>query len=195
MPKHKGTHRSWSDMKQRCCNPKCNNYPNYGGRGITICAHWLSSFDNFLKDMGPRPHGLTIERIDVNGDYEPKNCRWATRLEQRRNQRNCRYLTLGSERKTFQEWARTIGCDREAIARRAKKGMTDVEILTTPFRGERIIEFNGRRLPVGEWSRITGIMHGTIYARIRLGWSPERTLTAPVRIDSRNARQSEQESK
>jgi hypothetical protein len=76
---------SWQAMKTRCLNPKRKSYKNYGGRGITICQQWIDSFETFLSDMGPRPSGHTIERIESNGNYEPGNCKWATRLDQGRN--------------------------------------------------------------------------------------------------------------
>jgi hypothetical protein len=73
-------------MRTRCLNPNASDWPRYGGRGITICAEW-DSFEQFLADMGERPEGMTNDRIDVDGNYEPGNCRWATAKEQRRNQR------------------------------------------------------------------------------------------------------------
>jgi hypothetical protein len=80
------TRISWYAMRQRCLDQRHRSYANYGGRGITVCARW-ELFENFLADMGVRPPGTTLDRIDVNGDYTPENCRWADAKTQRRNQR------------------------------------------------------------------------------------------------------------
>lgn len=77
--------QAWHSMKKRCYDLSNRNYPCYGGRGIRVCDRWLESFDNFLKDLGPAPDGYSLERIDVNGHYEPLNCKWATIREQNRN--------------------------------------------------------------------------------------------------------------
>lgn len=81
-------HNAWRHMRSRCYNPNGRNYKNWGGRGITVCERWLESFENFYADMGDRPTPKhSLDRINVNGNYEPSNCRWATTKEQRINQR------------------------------------------------------------------------------------------------------------
>lgn len=81
------TYRSWTEMKRRCTKAHRYEFRNYGGRGITVCVRWFNSFENFLADMGERPSNKTLDRINNDGNYEPGNCRWATPLQQRHNQR------------------------------------------------------------------------------------------------------------
>jgi hypothetical protein len=125
----KRTYQSFSSMRYRCFVPKSNEYHNYGGRGITVCERW-NNFENFLSDMGFRPEKLTLERIDNNGNYEPSNCRWATRKEQRHNQRSCHYLEHNGERKPLREWARIGGICEHTFLRRIRRGWSVERAMT-----------------------------------------------------------------
>lgn len=101
---------SWEHAKARCFKPKQRGYHNYGGRGITMCKEWQDDFRVFIKHMGPKPTPKhELERINNNGNYEPGNCRWATRKEQMCNTRRNVNVTWRGETKTIQEWAKQLG--------------------------------------------------------------------------------------
>jgi len=127
------THRVWNNMLNRC---RCENTPrfeDYGGRGIAVCDRWLS-FSSFLEDMGECKPGMSIDRIDVNGNYEPSNCRWATNTEQCNNKRNNRRIVVGGESMTCTEAARKYGLNRDMIRARLNRGLTGDEAIFTPSR-------------------------------------------------------------
>ncbi|KKM98525.1 hypothetical protein LCGC14_1157150 [marine sediment metagenome] len=94
----------WNSMKQRCLNINDSAYKYYGGRGINVCERWMK-FENFIKDMGERPEDLTLERKNNNGDYTPRNCKWATRKEQNNNNRSNRILKYNGLSLTIAQWA------------------------------------------------------------------------------------------
>lgn len=107
----------WCQIKGRCLNPSNQAYKNYGGRGVTLCERWLE-FDNFLADMGERPTGMTLERVDNNKGYSPDNCRWASRAEQNRNTRKNRLFTIDGQTKIFAEWIRESGLKPSTVSQR-----------------------------------------------------------------------------
>jgi hypothetical protein len=111
------TYRSWASMLQRCTNPNNKRWARYGGRGITVCERWRK-FDNFLADMGVRPEGLTIERINNDGNYEPGNCEWIPRGEQQANTRRNRLLTFNGETDYLFSWAKRLGIEPGTISTR-----------------------------------------------------------------------------
>lgn len=113
-------YRTWADIKKRCLNPNNKAYKHYGGRGITICERWLK-FENFLADMGERPDGLTIERIDNDKGYSPENCRWATYKEQNRNSRRTRMISYFGETRCLSEWAEVLNINRTTLHWRLRK--------------------------------------------------------------------------
>lgn len=127
------TWNSWTSMLTRCGNPNVSDYSRYGGRGITVCDRWRS-FTDFMEDMGLRPDGTTLDRIDVNGNYCPENCRWATHKEQANNKRNSKLLHFNGETKSLVEWAEQFGMIPETLsARLAKYGWSVDKALTTPI--------------------------------------------------------------
>lgn len=115
-------YRSWAAMKSRCYNENYSRFDHWGGRGIHVCDTWRESFTAFLADMGPRPRGTTLDRIDQNGNYEPKNCRWATHQQQSNNCRSNVHLTFMGETMTMMQWARRLGIEHATIRARIKGG-------------------------------------------------------------------------
>lgn len=135
--KHKKTdHRLFwifHDMKQRCYNQNSKAYKDYGGRGIAICKEWLYNFENFYN--WAMEHGyndnLTIDRINVNGNYEPSNCRWVDRKTQQRNRRNCKYYNVKGKTHCLKEWCDILNLNYNTVQARLKYGWTIEKALFT----------------------------------------------------------------
>ena len=113
---HEKIYNSWAGMKSRCLSKNHSKYKNYGGRGITICEEWLD-FNNFYDwaILNGYKEGLSIDRINVNGNYEPHNCRWSDRKTQMNNKTNNRYIEYGGQIKTITEWASELGIKTETL--------------------------------------------------------------------------------
>lgn len=128
---------TWHSMKQRCSNPSNDRFKDYGGRGIKVCERW-KSFDSFLSDMGPRPVGTTLDRWpDINGNYEPGNCRWATPKEQQNNTRNNLRLTLNGVTHNLTEWAKELAVNPHTLRCRIYRGWPVELVLGNSVRPRR----------------------------------------------------------
>ena len=128
-------YRAWQTMRLRCINPKNAAWPNYGGRGVTVCEAWLDDPTQFYRDMGPKPSPKhELDRIDNDGPYSPENCRWVTRKINDRNRRNNHLLQHDGATCTVAEWAERTGLTTVLIAHRIKAGWSVARTLTTPAR-------------------------------------------------------------
>lgn len=125
---------TWVHMNQRCANPSNRNFADYGGRGITVCERWRGEhgFENFLADMGERPPGTTLDRRDNDRGYSPENCRWATRVEQTRNTRANRLITVDGETLTLAEWADRAQIPVTTLHHRLSHGWSEEAAVKTP---------------------------------------------------------------
>lgn len=108
-------YNAWRNAKNRCLNPECDKYPRYGGRGISMCPKWLNDFEAFLADMGLRPNGTTLDRKNVNGDYEPENCRWATPAEQAKNRTDNVKVVYQGETYILKDLAKRLGLNYKRL--------------------------------------------------------------------------------
>jgi hypothetical protein len=134
---------AWSSMHSRCRYPTATGYRNYGGRGIGVCDRW-QSFLTFLADMGEPPVGMSLDRIDGDDDYSPENCRWATKKEQNRNQRDLRYYTHDGETMCMSAWAERFGLSWGLLRGRLARGWTIERAIASPARHHKPYE---RRTP------------------------------------------------
>lgn len=127
-------YKSWKSAKARVSNPKIDGYEHYGGRGIKMCDRWLESYPNFVNDMGRKPTlKHTLERKDVNGDYEPSNCIWATMVEQNNNRRDTKRITRDGRSMTVTQWCRELGMNPKTVLLRLFYGWNVERALTVPI--------------------------------------------------------------
>ena len=170
---------AWIQVIQRCTNSCAAGYARYGGRGISVCERWRSSFGSFLADMGRKPSPEhSIERKNNDGNYEPGNCVWATRKVQARNKSSNHNISALGRTQCVADWAAELGCAPSAIARRLEGGWTPEDAVTTPPREceERTIEARGQTLNLAQWSRLSGVSPMTIAHRLDTGGPPESAI-------------------
>jgi len=128
-------YKSWMSAKARVSNPNTDGYEHYGGRGIKMCDRWLESYQNFLSDIGRKPTPKhTLERKDVNGDYEPANCIWATMSEQNNNRRDTERITRNGRSMTVTQWCRELDLNPQTVFLRLFYGWDVERALTAPIR-------------------------------------------------------------
>lgn len=174
-------YKIWTNMKTRCCNPNAKSFSRYGGRGIKMCSKWMHSFEEFLNDVGVRPSkDHSIDRIDVNGDYEPGNCRWATCIEQANNKTNNLIIDIDGTKKSATEWSMNSEVSSTAIRQRFYAGLRGQELITP--RQRQVISYKGVTDTIKGWSDRIGIKYSTLNARINTyNWSVEQALTKGVK--------------
>lgn len=127
--------QAWNHMLQRCYNPNDRFYTDYGERGIGVCERWRHSFDNFIADMGDKPHkNYSLDRIDGNANYSPQNCRWADPQTQAQNRRSVIWVEHNGERRCIADWCRVTGLKKTTLEARYHKGWTGARLFA-PVRG------------------------------------------------------------
>ena len=127
------TYMVWDSMLRRCNNQNHRAYPDYGGRGITVCDRWRD-FNSFLEDMGEKPEGFSLDRIDNSLGYSKENCRWATSREQNRNTRGTRMVTCDGESRSVIEWSELNGWPHHVIASRLRAGWSEQRAVSEPWK-------------------------------------------------------------
>lgn len=180
-PDHAELAQTWGSMISRCYNQEDPGYKNYGGRGIRVAEGW-HSFQSFAGDMAPRPIGMSLDRINVNGHYSKDNCRWATATEQQRNRSDTVRLTIDGETKTLYEWAESSGTKHTVIRERIRLGWDHKKAVFGS--GYALHEIRGESRTIKGWAKHIGISYTAVRNRISKGWSIDRALLTPTRQKS-----------
>lgn len=191
------TYNSWAAMRQRCEYPGAIEYKRYGARGIRVCERW-KTFANFLEDMGVRPAGATLDRIDSNGNYEPGNCRWASKKVQANNCSANTVVEYDGKKLTIAQWADRSGLPASVISKRLRRGWSAKDSLSLPLGTNikprrsstqfkpKLITFNGETRSMEEWALHLGFANGAALAkRFAKGLPLEVVLSPPMRKQRR----------
>jgi hypothetical protein len=170
-PTYRPEYAAWKNMKTRCYNENHNEYHRYGGRGITVCDRWRNSFEAFYADMGSRPSSFhSIDRRNNDGNYEPDNCRWATKSEQRLNSSRIRFVEYDGARFALDQICKMKNISRSMVAWRLDAGWSVKEAIDIPSGCSPSL--HGRFLLDGQWytiaelAKMTGMHYSTILARL-----------------------------
>ncbi len=189
---------TWEGIKQRCLNEKNDGYLHYGGRGIKICLRWQNSFEDFYIDMGPRPSKYhSIERKNVDGDYEPGNCIWILKIDQGKNKRNSLTLEINGEVKLIIDWCKHYNIPIQLVKGRLKRGwFNSIETLFEPPKCKawnskdsdiKLYDINGIKKRLRRWCKDYNIEYKAVWGRMnKFGWDLQRALTTPIRKQINN---------
>lgn len=165
---HTREYGSWSAMKKRCLVPENKSYPNYGGRGITVCQEWIDSFEQFYKDMGDRPANTTLHRIDNDGNYCPENCKWATPAEQARDRRSNVWIEYNGKEQCISDWANEYDIDPTLLRQRyIELGWDFYDALTRDVYEGNMITFQGKTQNIKDWAIELNIPYKALHLRIK----------------------------
>ncbi len=176
------TYKKWAGMKRRCDNPNERSYARYGGRGISYDPRW-SSFENFLADMGECPPNMTLERLDVDGDYNPENCTWIPPKEQPRNRRDTIHVLYQAQERSLAEWSEILGIPYKTLWHRLRTAGWPVKrAFETPVNDYlEQISYRGKTQHLAAWSRELDIPYHMLYLRLkRYGWTVDRAFGMPA---------------
>lgn len=176
-------YEAYRNMLQRCNNSSNPTFRHYGARGIGVCQRWLDSFESFYADMGPRPTDQhSIERRDVEGNYEPSNCYWATAIEQANNKRNNVRAEFNNESLTIAQLSKLSGVEYQTITGRLRRGISVEDALQTARMNGRYFQYQGRQMTIDQLATLSGHAAPTLYYRlVTAGWTVERAIDTPSR--------------
>jgi hypothetical protein len=168
-------YNSWKGMMARCYNEGHMHFSSYGGRGIVVCDRW-HDFDCFAADMGERPEGHSLDRINNDMGYSPENCRWATAKEQANNRRNNTVIEANGVEKTLSQWAEDLGTSASTISARINMGWSAEDAVSVPVIRNKELTFGGMTMNLNEWAKETGIAYTTIVSRFNRGLAAKDIL-------------------
>lgn len=179
-------YKTWERIKKRCYNKNVYNYCDYGGRGILMCDEWKNSFEVFYKDMGDRPEGTSIDRIDNDKGYSKENCRWATNEEQCNNRRSNINITYKGETQTLAQWCRELNLEYQTVkARIQESGMTPDDAFELEHKRKGLYTVDGVEKHISEWLKLIKIDKSTFAYRVKKGWSLNKIKNTPIRENKR----------
>ena len=173
---------TWHQMRSRCKLITHRQYAYYGGRGIRVCPEWDTSFAAFYRDMGPRPPGASLDRIDNNGPYAPGNCRWASPSEQAANRRGTIVVTHLGKAEPLCRLASAHGVRHRTAYARYRAGWSLDRVLgLAPVytRPAAVLTLGGITKTISEWARLSGVSDSGFRRRLRRGWDPQAAVSLP----------------